>query len=583
MAIVKSAISLILTVLTTVTVQAQKNTYVVKAPTNGEDMTLYVRNALIECRKNGISKIRFEKGTYQFNQDLATEKYVFTCNNDEGLKRIAFDLSGFKHFEFDGGNSNFIFDGYISPFLLHKTSNITIKNLSIDYKRTFHSEGIIRNAYTDSLDVEFTDDYPYQITNNKLMFVGKNIIGTIIGGAPKRLNYPFWHILEFDAIKREPETSAVDYLNVQNIIAKELKSGIVRISKPGLKGKVGNILIFNASERLIPAIAIAESENTSIKNVTLYHAGGMGIIAQLSKNIVLDSLKVIPSGGRMVSLTADATHFVNCDGNIVISNCTFMNQMDDATNIHGVYFKVNQIISNKEIILRISHYQQFGFAGLTAGKSIEFVNPLSLITLENNRVKRVNYLNKEYVKVFLEKSISSGITNNNVLCLTNEQPNVLIQNCTIKNNRARGMLLGSRAKIEISNNYFHTHCSAIHMEGDANFWFEQAGVRNLVIKNNVFDNCNYSSLFGTGVITVGAGISENYRNVDYYNKNIRIEDNTFKISNDCILNIYCVDGLSFQKNKIERIDTETPQSPVLYNFPNENFLIKNSKNISISK
>ena len=37
-----------------------------------------------------------------------------------------------------------------------------------------------------------------------------------------------------------------------------------------------------------------------------------------------------------------------------------------------------------------------------------------------------------------------------------------------------GVLLGSRGKIVIENNTFHTPGAAILLEGDARFWFEQA-------------------------------------------------------------------------------------------------------------
>jgi hypothetical protein len=122
----------------------------------------------------------------------------------------------------------------------------------------------------------------------------------------------------------------------------------------------------------------------------------------------------------------------------------------------------------------------------------------------------------------------------------------------IRGNRARGILLGSRGKMVIEGNTFHTPGAAILFEGDSRFWFEQAGVRDVVIKGNTFDNCNYG-IWGTGTIQVGSGIADEFKNVSRYNRNIRIENNLFRhFSNLPLLSMYSVDGLTFTNNHLPR-------------------------------
>ncbi len=94
-------------------------------------------------------------------------------------------------------------------------------------------------------------------------------------------------------------------------------------------------------------------------------------------------------------------------------------------------------------------------------------------------------------------------------------------------NRARGLLLGSRGRIVIERNYFHIAGAAVLFEGDGNYWFEQSGVRDVSIRDNVFENCNYGSLgWGNACIAVGSGIPE--RRQSRYHRNIRIENNVFR-------------------------------------------------------
>lgn len=561
---------------------SQAKTVFVKACANGIDATPYIVEAVNKCKRIKATKLVFEKGTYLCKPDFAPEKYVFTSNNDEGLKRFAFQLSGMSNLEIDGQGSTFMFDGYVCPFLLDSSKQISIKNFSIDYKRTFHSEGIIVAVYKDSLDVSFSADYPYMVNNNKLLFTGNQIIGKDNAGDPKRVIYPFWHLLEFDAVKREPAPYALDYLNVQNMIVKELKPGVVRIFFPRLTGKVGNTLVFNATDRMVSAFTVSKSQDLNFTNLTLYHAGGMGIMAQHSKNITLNNVNIMAAPGRMLSLVADATHFVNCSGQITMQNCKFESQMDDATNIHGIYVKIIKLLSPTEALVKLIHYQQFGFDFLVPNAKVEITEASSLNLYQENTVAKSVRLNKEYTQVTFAKPISDKVKLGDVIAASGNYPDINISNCTVQKNRARGFLLGSRGKIVIENNYFHTHCAAINLEGDGRFWFEQSGVRNLIIRNNTFDNCNYSLMLGLGAIMTNSGIEESRKADSRYNQNITIENNTFRLANPCLLNMYSVDNLKFKNNKIETTSdyklSEWWQTKNL-----KRFMITNSSNIKIEE
>ena len=262
---------------------AQEKIITIHGNEKGKDATHLVNKAIKDCKQQKAKKIVFEKGIYEFWPDLASDKYVFISNNDHGLKSTVFDLSGMENVEIDGQGSQFIFHGYVCPFLLQNAKNIKISNLSIDYARTFHSEATIVKAYQDSLDLSFSEKYPYKVENNRLVFYDD-----------KNIQYPFGHLLEFDSAKKEVAYMALDYINgVEELAVKSLGKGMVRIYLKDLRGNVGNTLIFNAKNRLIPAFSISNSEQIEINKVTIFHAGGMGVVAQRSKNILLDGLKEI--------------------------------------------------------------------------------------------------------------------------------------------------------------------------------------------------------------------------------------------------------------------------------------------------
>ena len=118
-----------------------------------------IREALDYCREVKAEKLVLPKGTLCIKADKAYEKYQFISNNDESLKRIAFELEGMQNFTVEGQDTKLLFTGFVSAFSLENCKNVRIEGLSIDYTRTFHSEGIIEAAGNGYLDIRFPDEY----------------------------------------------------------------------------------------------------------------------------------------------------------------------------------------------------------------------------------------------------------------------------------------------------------------------------------------------------------------------------------------------------------------------------------------
>lgn len=113
-------------------------------------------------------------------------------------------------------------------------------------------------------------------------------------------------------------------------------------------------------------------------------------------------------------------------------------------------------------------------------------------------------LNKEWYEVTFDGDLSQIAVGD--LITRTCYPEVLIRNCRMGNNRARGLLLGSRKKTVVEGCYFHTPGAAILFEGDGYYWYEQAGVRDVEIRNCVFDNCLYgAATWGDAIIATGNG------------------------------------------------------------------------------
>ena len=85
---------------------------------------------------------------------------------------------------------------------------------------------------------------------------------------------------------------------------------------------------------------------------------------------ILNSQIVLPKHTqRVISTTADATHFVNCKGDILIENCRFENMLDDGTNVHGTYVEVDEVIDDYTVRVSLKHFEQLGFKFAERGVS----------------------------------------------------------------------------------------------------------------------------------------------------------------------------------------------------------------------
>ncbi len=297
-----------------------------------------------------------------------------------------------------------------------------------------------------------------------------------------------------------------------------------------------------------PGIVVSDSADVRLADVTLHHAGGMGVIAQRSTDLALDRVVVAPpvDESRMISTAADATHFVNCRGLIRMTDCRFENQMDDPTNIHGIYAKITAQPAPNELEVRLIHYQQFGLAIAAPRDHIALLSSATMDTLGDATVQTVTRVNKEITRLTLDQDVPDGITLGDAVENLTWTPDVVIEGCTCRGNRARGFLISTPGQVRIENNHLHVPGAAILIVSDTNYWFEAGAVRDVLIRGNHFDNCNHG-IWGKATIQI---TTADDAPESTFHRNVRIEDNTFDAFDGRIVFARRVDGLTIAGNTI---------------------------------
>ncbi len=507
------------------------------------DFTLNVRNMLKECAKNGEREIVFEKNTYEVSDSLASERYISVSNHSNGLKKILFLIDGFKNLTIDFCGSVLNISGMLIPFAIINSKNIHIKNVTIKYTYPQTAEAVITKVSENYFEFKKVGVSPIYVLDNKLYS------GTEDGMNSK---IPYAVIFDKDTGLLAETTSGI-YLDDLSFESGKDDSGetIFKCNSNmffDLKLKAGDFMGIGVFHRESCHIFIDHSHNIEIENVSIHNGVGMGIIAQCSENIEVDNLRVCPDEGSHLAISADATHFVHCYGKIHIHNSYFTAMLDDALNVHGIYLRIVDK-TEKSILVKFMHKESLGIKMIEEGDVIETCNPLSLIAKKRYEVKKVNIINQEYMELEICGDTKDIIIGDDI-CEVSKMPEVIFENCTVKNNRGRGMLLAGGGKTTIRKNVFSTHGSAIKLESDGQFWFESGAVKDLLISENTFINCNYLKKEVVGGIVETAKKTK-LEEGKYFHGKIEISNNKFIDCNTTPAVINNAETFIFKNNTFE--------------------------------
>lgn len=557
-----------------------------------DDATPIVVKALEDCKKEGVSKLVFPKGTYHFYPTFAPERFCEITNNDNGLKRTSFMLVDFHNFEIDGGGSDFIYHGKMIPFIIEESKDIKVTNLSIDWEVPFTIEGhvVANNPEDHTFDIEVKT--PYMVEFGRLMLRLEREDSPYERRYGKRFaTWEHYNLVAGQNIFWDPKTMAPLYntklyqMPERGIFAEELDEGLVRIStKIQELPPIGSVMVSKGEylqNRTSPAVRIFKAKDIEFHNVNVHHAGAMGLIAERSENITLDGFNVVlrEGSGRMITATADATHFCNVKGTVIIRNCTFENMLDDATNIHGTYVRVNKIIDDYTLAVETYHPHQNGYLFGEEGDLVQVIDQKNLqARTEPLVLKKVERVNEKISYITFDKPVNGRVDIYDGVENISWHAEAIIENNVVRNNRARSLLISTPRKVVVRNNHLSSQMASFRLTGDLGLWNESGPNDDLLIENNLIENSVYGGNGPQSIFLIDPQYVDKDNFEGTYSRNITIRNNTIKTFDSSIMLAMSVDGLVFENNTVIQTDTYEPIFPDI-----PNLRIVNSKNVSIKK
>lgn len=513
-----------------------------------------------ECKDGEAVILRFEEGRYNFHEKGCAEREYYISNHDQtNPKKVGLALEDMKNLTVDGQGAELIFHGRMLPVSLLRSENCTLKNLHIDFENPHISQvKVIENDPQKGIVFEPAQWVKYRITKD-------GFFETFGDGWTMRHNYGI--AFEGDTKHLVYNTSDV-YCPIKGV--KEIAPR--RILAPEWKDQrlvPGTVMALRGWYRPTPGIFLSHDVNTTIENVQVHYAEGMGLLAQLCENITLDKFGVCLRGEndpRYFTTQADATHFSGCKGKIVSRNGLYEGMMDDAINVHGTYLKVVKRVDDRTLVGRYMHNQAWGFEWGCIGDEVQFVrsNTMELIG-ETNRIASIRPYDKEQIAgareflITFAEPVDAAINEKSGFGIENLTwtPEVLFAGNVIRNNRARGTLFSTPKATVVEDNLFdHTSGAAVLLCGDCNGWYETGACRNVIIRKNRFVNALTNLFqFTNAVISIYPEIPNLKDQQKYFHGGkdggIVIEDNVFETFDAPILYAKSVDGLVYRRNVIK--------------------------------
>ncbi len=540
-----------------------------------------------ECKDGERAVLRFPTGRYHFHEAGSTVREYYISNHDQtNPKKVGLAIEDFKNLTIDGQGSEFIFYGRMIPLSLLRSENCTLKDFSIDFANPHIVQvQVVANDPQQGITFKVAPWVNYRISKDSLF-------ETYGEG---------WTARQGGGIAFEEKTKRLVY-NTSDISCPT--KGVTEVAPrvlhaPKWKNErliPGTVVAMRTWSRPTPGIFLSHDVNTTLQNVKVHYAEGMGLLAQLCENITLDGFGVCLKGEddpRYFTTQADATHFSGCKGTIVSKNGLYEGMMDDAINVHGTYLKVIKRVDDHTLIGRYMHDQTWGFEWGRAEDEVQFVRSQTMELVDGvNRIASIRPHDKEQVHgarefyITFAEALPAEVNEQSGFGIENLTwtPEVLFSGNTIRNNRARGTLFSTPKKTVVEDNFFdHTSGTAILLCGDCNGWFETGACRNVIIRRNKFVNALTNMFqFTNAVISIYPEIPNLKDQQKYFHggskEGIVIEDNEFDTFDAPILYAKSVDGLVFRNNTIKQ---NTDYKPFHWNT--NRFLLERVTNVQIQE
>ena len=507
-----------------------------------------IARAIAHAKATGAKVLLFGPGRYDVWTEGATRKTIYVSNTSsqeetaDKTKILGIHFDGVSNLTVDGAGATLMMHGQMTPIAIDRCTDITLKDLTVDFERPGGSELTIVSSDSTGTVVRLHSDSRYDISpSGRFSLIGEGWRSNVI------------HCIRFDPATQHM-TYSTDWSVLEKSPATELAPGLVKFATPaGFSPLVGSILTVRDRIRHQTGMLLLESRGVTFQDINVRYMHGLGIVSQYSRNITMLRVNCTPdsASGRILASSADFMHFSGCSGHIEIRDCNYSGSQDDAINVHGTNLRIAAVTAPSTVRMQFMHPQTYGFAAYHPGDTVAYVNPATMLRTDTAVVRSVVMdPDPHFLELTLDRLVPPGVSVNST-CLENLTctPSLHVSGCRFTRLSTRGILATTPRKVVIENNLFERlGMSGVLIEGDAAGWFESGPVTDVTIRGNTFIDCGYAGS-GSASITINPSTTS-VSAAEPVHENVVITGNTFDTDGRLILQAKSTAGLVFTDNKI---------------------------------
>lgn len=320
-----------------------------------------------------------------------------------------------------------------------------------------------------------------------------------------------------------------------------------------------------------------------LKDIVIYSASSYGaLVKPRSSDFTFDnfSMRVKDDSGKLYCANADGVHLLGLMGKLTFKNCNIEGLGDDCLNIHGI--AANAANLKKEDKTLLAYYARNKERPLPdywacVGDIIHVYDPTTFLKKAEFTVDAVdeNY-NIRY------KELSGEIENGDVLANAVYYASVHVDSCTLRNTRARGLLIQSQ-NVLVENSYIYgMSLPAMLFSPDIKVWYEVGPVKNVEIRNNVIEYCAHTH-YGANLGTIVFKSCHDVGGDNYpagVHSNINIHHNLFLDNANSAIYVSSAKNVKIENNEFKNCCFD-PQNKDL-SYANYEIVTVNCENVTVS-
>ncbi|MFI6080901.1 Ig-like domain-containing protein [Streptomyces sp. NPDC051217] len=542
-------------------------------PTGGRDSAGAVAKAMRQAKRvKGPVRVLFPRGTYQIYPEHAERRELYVSNTvgaDQTYrdKRIGILAEDMHDLTIDGDGSHLQFHGLMTTFAVIRSRDVVVEDFSYDVT----APKVVDATVSDS---GVSDGKAYRVLTvppgNGFSVADSHV--TWLGEKSPATGEPYWsgvdgmdytqiHDPGEQRSRRGDNPLFSDVASVKDLGGDRLRIDYSTSAAPTDRGLVYQM---RETTRDTPSALFWESRDVTVRGLEARYLHGFGFVGQFSENITVEDneFRTDPASGRSTAAFADFVQMSGVGGRVKVTGNVFDGAHDDAINIHGTYLEVTgRPADPKALTLAYKHPETAGFPQFYPGDEVEIVDKRTMAPVPGPTPRVVSVdgpSGKDHDKplttmtVTFDRAVPSSVTAGNfVVENTTYTPSVTVSGNTFRNIPTRGILVTTRKPVVIKDNVFDGMTMAsVFISSDAYQWYESGPVKDVLISRNTF-------LRPASPVILVEPTNQVVDPATPVHHNIRIRDNTFRTGDVRLLDAKSVSGISFERNKISRLDRDT--------------------------